>query len=44
MDYIVKAHKLNELLAAQNNGELLTLRALDTLLSEILSKREQPPE
>ena len=44
LDYIVKAHKLNELLAAQNNGELLTLRALDTLLSEILSKREQPPE
>ena len=42
LDYIVKAHKLNEQLATQNNGELLSPRALDTLLSEILPKREKP--
>lgn len=44
LDYIVKAHKLNEQLTTQNNGEFLSPRALDTLLSEILPKREKPSE
>ena len=44
LDFIVKAHKLNEHLATQYNGELLSPRALDTLLSEILPKSEKPSE
>ena len=36
LDYVAKAHTLNEQLAKQNNGKWLSPRTLDTLLSEVV--------
>lgn len=44
LDYVAKAHTLNEQLAKQNNGEWLSPRTLDTLLSEVVQSRSNSSE
>ena len=44
LDYVAKAHTLNEQLAKQNNGEWLSPRTLDTLLSEVIQSKSTSSE
>ncbi len=44
LDYVAKAHTINEQLAKQNNGEWLSPRTLDTLLSEVIQSKSTSSE
>ena len=44
LDYVAKAHTLYEQLAKQNNGEWLSPRTLDTLLSEVIQSKSTSSE
>ena len=44
LDYVAKAHTLNEQLAKQNKGKWLSPRTLDTLLSEVIQSKSTSSE
>ena len=44
LDYVTKAHTLNEKITKQNNGKWLSPRTLDTLLSEVIQSKSTSSE